>query len=130
MAAGTSPEKVPLPTVLPGEFFVLERNRFLGTYVIHVDDSVGDEDGSSYDLGSNIQVIMRQFRIWGHGLIGDRAIDFAREFNAVQVIPESDRLIPLIERNLHTNIVLDQLTERGEMENPGYVSLPRLRASE
>ena len=128
--AGTSPEKVPLPTVLPGSFFVLERNRVSEKYTIHVDDSVGDEEGSSYDLGRNIQAIMRQFRIWGFGAIGDRAIDFAREFNAVQVIPESDRLIPLIERNPRPDLVSKQLAERGETENPGYVSLPRLRPAD
>lgn len=84
----------PLPTELPGEFFVLEWNRDLECYILHVDDG----DGSSYNMGDEVSHLMLRFRLWGYEDIGNRTIDMAREFGAAQCIPDQNRVIALFDR--------------------------------
>ena len=86
--------KAPLPVQLPGEFFVLEWNKLRETFILHVDDA----EKSSYNLGSDVQIAMMRFRVWGLEDIGNRAIDIAREFGVAQAIPKGNRVIPIFER--------------------------------
>ena len=83
--------RAPLPESLPGRFFVLGYDRDRATYILVVDDA----DESSYNLGHDIPTIMQQFERWGLKDIGNRAVDAAREFRLVQVIPKEDRVIRL-----------------------------------
>jgi hypothetical protein len=80
-----------LPETLLGDFFVLGYDRDRMTYILVADDA----DDSSYNLGRDIPTIMEQFKRWGWADIGNRAIDAAREFRLVQVIPQEDRVIRL-----------------------------------
>ncbi len=90
--------KAPLPASLPGDFFLVEYDRTRGRYILHLDN----EDEESYDLGSDIQAMMRQFERWGLYSIGCEAIDRAREFGLAQAIPgettRDDRVIALHDR--------------------------------
>ena len=79
----------PLPESLPGSFFVLGYDRDRDVYILVLDD----EDESSFNLGSDVPVVMRRFEQWGLKDIGNRAIDAAREFRLVQVIPHEGRVI-------------------------------------
>jgi hypothetical protein len=108
----------PLPTTIPGSFFVLEWDRPYERYVLHLDD----EEGSSHNLGSNIPEIMMRFRIWGLERLTDRMMGMAREFGAVQVIPDEDKVAAVISRDLNTLRV--KFRDDEEATN---VALPKLR---
>ncbi len=95
-------DRPPLPRTLPGEFFVIEWEKYRGRFVLHVDD----EERSSYDLGANIQAIMRQFELWGHAKTGTRAIDVAKEFGAAQAILSDGRVIALYDNSEFKNPTL------------------------
>lgn len=86
--------KAPVPTSIPGEFFVLTYTRLTGRYVIYFDDV----DQTSYDLGSDIEKVWRQFEFWGMEGLGRNACDRARNFKMVQVIPEQGRIINIFKR--------------------------------
>ena len=81
--------KAPLPASLPGRFFLLEYVRDSGYYRLTVDDG----NMSSFNFGSDIETMMRQFRRWGCFNTGCSAIDTAREFGAAQGIPGEGRVI-------------------------------------
>lgn len=88
--------QAPLPETLPGDFFVLEYDRDLGRYLLHVDDA----DGKSFRLPGSVPRIQLQFRQWGlDKRLSDDVIDAAREFGAVQCIPAQRRVINLIDRH-------------------------------
>ena len=114
--------QAPLPTVLPGKFFVLAYERDRDTYVLVVDDA----DASNYNMGSDVPTLMRHFRTWGLPDIGNRAIDAAREFGVVQVIPAEDRVIRVpVPVDPEADSVATRLRalEAQEQER-GYVHLP------
>jgi hypothetical protein len=73
------------PLSIPGRFFVVQYDRDLDTYEIHLDDA----DLSHYVLGSNLQEIRTWFRACGHDKLGDEALDRAREFGACQATIET-----------------------------------------
>ena len=112
--------RAPLPDELPGTFFVLEWDRARECFILHIDD----EDGSSYNLGNVIETVMMRFRIWGLPRIGNRAIDAAREFGVVQVLPEEDRIINLINRDVRPDRSVH--FEPVEGREGRHVTLPRL----
>ncbi|RKX65559.1 MAG: hypothetical protein DRP42_04545 [Tenericutes bacterium] len=112
--------KAPLPKFIPGDFFVLTYTRGSGRYVLHLDDA----DGSSYNLGSNVDFILRQFELWGYEGIARDAIDRARTFRTVQVIPEQNRIINLFERpNERKRNVFDNDKDK---RNAKFIALPTL----
>lgn len=94
----SSRPKAPLPESLPGDFFLMEYDRSRGRYILHLDN----DDEESFDLGSDVQEMMRQFERWGRYSIGCEAIDRAREFGLAQAIPgetaRDDRVIALHDR--------------------------------
>lgn len=112
--------RAPLPDELPGTFFVLEWDRACECYILHIDD----KDGSSYNLGSVIEIVMMRFRVWGFPRIGNRAIDAAREFGVVQVLPKEDRIINLIDRDVRPDRSVS--FESVEGREGRHVTLPRL----
>jgi len=116
MPYGAKP--LPLPESLPGDFFVLVYDRLMETYVLLIDD----KDGSSYDLGDDIQQMMWQFRRWGHPKLGDSCIDLARTFGSVQGVFKDGRTIPLFKREADKRSVWHKEKDRGR-------SLPPLRAT-
>lgn len=87
-------DRPPLPDFLPGEFFVITWDRYAEKFILLVDD----EERSSYDLGKNMNFIMRIMRRWAVEWLGSRAIDMAKEFGAAQAILGTDRVIALYER--------------------------------
>lgn len=84
----------PLPEKLPGAFVVIEYQKETERYLIHLDDATR----SSYDLGGDIQRIMRTFDRWGYSQLLCDSLDFAREFGAAQAVFQSGRTIPLFDR--------------------------------
>ena len=110
---------VPLPTSLPGEFFVLVWNRESQQFELHVDD----EDQSSYQMGSDIPKAMAYFaNVLKLGQIGDRAIDVAKEFGAAQVMfrePEP-RVLMVFDRKA----VCPALRFPSDSDPVGMVQLP------
>ena len=116
-----SPERTrgprsPLPASLPGDFFVLGYDRDRLTYILVADDA----DNSSYNLGREIPVIMQQFALWGLADLGNRAVDAAREFRLVQVIPHEDRVIRLHNPDLSGAAQIAQRLQEQEQEQ-GHV---------
>lgn len=92
-------QRAPIPKELPGDFYLLEWDRDRQTYIIHLDD----DDGSSHDLGGNVQAVMTRFKLWGLKAIGDRSIDVAREFGAAQAIPAQNRCRAIFDREAFRN---------------------------
>jgi hypothetical protein len=92
-------QKAPLPKELPGDFFLLEWNRDLQSFIIHLDD----DDASSHNLGGNIQAVMMRFKLWGLKAIGNSAIDIAKEFGAAQAIPAQNRCRAVFDREAFRN---------------------------
>jgi hypothetical protein len=84
------------PGRLPGEFFVIDYDRDTECFTLIVDDIVDGSLPSSYNLGDDIPIAMRYFRLAGIPVIGNHAIDVAREFGAAQAILGDGRVIPLI----------------------------------
>ena len=87
-------DRPPLPDALPGEFFVITWDKFAEKYILLVDDA----EHSSYDLGKNMNLILRILRGWDVERIGSRAIDMAKEFGVAQAILGTDRVVALYER--------------------------------
>lgn len=85
---------VPLPETLPGTFYVLEWNRDLEIFILHVDD----ESHSSYKLGNDIQIVMMRFKVWGLQELGKQTIDLAKEFGMAQGIFSGNRALAIFER--------------------------------
>lgn len=83
-----------LPDELPGEFFLLQWDRDRETYLLLVDD----EDVSSFNLGSDLPLLMAQFKRWGYEETGYRAIDVARSFGQAQAVLHDGRVIPIFDR--------------------------------
>ena len=89
--------RAPWPASLPGEFFVLVYDRDAERFRLYVDDA----EVSSYDLGNDIQTIMRYFRQMEqiHGPdshyidLTNRAIDIAKEFGTAQAIFKDRRVL-------------------------------------
>jgi len=81
--------KAPLPDTIPGDFFLLTYDRDGEQFTLYVDDA----GRSSYNLGSDIPTVMRYFCRIGFKILGDQAIDLAKEFGAAQVIPADERVI-------------------------------------
>jgi hypothetical protein len=102
----------PTPATLTGDFFVLAWDRAGDHYVIYLDDA----DRSSYRLGA-IQQARIQFKVWGLSELGDCAIDQAREFGTVQVVPSKNKIINLIPRNSKPKLVFQEET-RSTYVNP------------
>ncbi len=83
--------KAKLPYELPGRFFIIVYRRYAASYTIHMDAP----DNPSYDLGSNMDEIVRRFRMWKQEELGCRAVDMAREFGKSQAIIKSARVLSL-----------------------------------
>lgn len=104
----------PFPASVTGDFFVVTYDRNGEHYTLHVDDA----DRSSYKLAT-LAIAMRMFELWGFGALGLRALDQAREYGAVQVVPKQDRVINLIERtNKAQPLFKDQEEIRGTYALP------------
>lgn len=87
----------PIPEVMPGRFFVLGYDRLLTSYSVVLDD----EDKTSFRLGTQIQPIRLLFMRWlNNQRMVDDAIDRAREFLLVQVIPSQNRIRALFDRTI------------------------------
>lgn len=76
------------PNPMPGRLCVLVYNHEQEDYTLVVDDA----DHSSYNLGSDVQVVRWYFQNVGKKLLGDRIIDLAREFGMAQGIIADDRV--------------------------------------
>lgn len=111
-------DRPPLPRKLPGEFFMLEWDKYRDRFILYVDD----EEHSSYDLGGNIQLIMRQFRqLWKLDIVADRAIDMAREFGKAQVILHDGRIIAHYDRTgFEGGLDLEREPNRGVLPKLGH----------
>lgn len=118
MARASLPSQVAL---LP--FFVLRWDVDTEQMVIYVRDEKGDQ--ASYELGDHLPTVSQQLTFWGLGdpLFVDRAVDSAKEFRAVQVIPEQARIISLHKRTADEKLVADMLTEAERPEGSTYASL-------
>lgn len=124
--------KAKFPDYIPGDFFVLVCEKSQPGVLI-VGASVGrfrftlivdDDDQSTYDLGSNLSVIFRRFELWGLGEIGREAIDRARNFGTVQVIPAQNRIINIFDRD---GKKIDPF--KREKKEHGYRSLTSVQSS-
>lgn len=76
--------RVPIPDVLPGQFFVLEFDREDASYTLHLDDA----EHTTFSLGDDVEQIRQVFT--SRGYPADRVnelIDRAREFRLCQYIP-------------------------------------------
>lgn len=104
---------VPLPVSLPGRFFVMLYTRSNQTFTLVVDD----QDHSSYDLGTDIPDIMRQFRLWHLAVIGDSAVDIAKEFGKAQAIFSDGRVIPLTDAPTERNVAEELSRIEEEQDN-------------
>lgn len=86
-----------VPAQLPGDFFLLEFNREVECFILHVDDG----DGSTYDLGddvANIQALLCTRTTASTGVLLqpdciDGMIDIARELGMSQYIPTPGELV-------------------------------------
>lgn len=118
--------KATLPETLPGRYYVLEwKAGFVGNspaigkrFVLTIDDA----NHSSYNLGTDVQKVMMQFRIWGQYDLGCKAIDIAKEFGACQVIPSQNRTLAIFDRGLKNPQKIDFTKE----DRANAVSLPSL----
>lgn len=112
MLSALRPQKgrAPVPSLLPGSFFVLEYDRESDAFTLRVDD----EDYSTYDLGSDIAELQILFRMCKSEVTYaklqpqqiDRMIDIAREFRMAQYIPQrgelvEDRVLSILPRSAH-----------------------------
>lgn len=87
--------KAPLPSQIPGDFFVLIWNRDAETFRIELDDA----HHSSYDLGGNPAQVARLLYLRGFKkAFREHAVDIAREFGMAQCIPSQERVIAIISR--------------------------------
>lgn len=111
--------RIAVPEKLPGRFFVLLWDRDQEQFVLYLDNPERD----SYKLGGNIPAISVIFKVRGIEALGNRAIDMAREFGKVQVIPDKDRVIPLFDRSAKYRNQLQ--FHDGEISNAGC-NLPDL----
>lgn len=92
--------RVPIPDVLPGQFFVLEFDREDRSYTLHLDDT----EHTTFSLDDDVELIRQVFTSRGHP--ADRVnelIDRAREFGLCQYIPSGiehiqDRVVQHIPR--------------------------------
>lgn len=111
--------RAPLPDRIPtGTFFVLRWDVDAERMLVQVDD----EARSSYDLGCVLPRVVDQLALWGvPRLFATRAVDTAREFRAVQVIPTQDRIINLIPRTPNSNPVAEQLAAMDDLNPNTYV---------
>lgn len=98
--------RAPVPSQLPGQFFVLEYDREAGAFRLHVDDA----DHSTYDLpddSASLQTLFRALTTSAGVPLQptqiDRTIDIARELGMAQYIPTpgelvEDRVLSIIPR--------------------------------
>lgn len=97
--------KAPLPSILPGAFFLLRWRRDIETFVVELDD----ETHSSYDLGPEPVRVAEELRRRGlPKQFREQAVDLAREFGAAQCIPSQERVLALIPRRVPTPDVFAQ----------------------
>lgn len=102
--------KAPPPRTLPGDFFVVTYDHDEQSYTMFVDD----ESHSSYNLGSDIEQVMRYFRTTNATELGYKAIDLAKEFGAAQAIPKEDRVFKINSQQPRRGI-----EQRDMFANPG-----------
>lgn len=113
MARAPLPDRIPL-----GTFFVLRWDHDAERMILQVDD----EAHSSYDMGCDLPKVVFQLKLWGvPALFAERAVNTAREFRAVQVIPTQDRIINLIPRKTNSNPVAEQLAAMDDLNLNTYV---------
>ena len=110
-----------LPSALPGKLFLLVWDRDRATFLLHVDDA----EYSSYNLGSDIQAVRLQFKMWGVAEIGDRAIDVARELGAAKALLADGTVAAVLKRANER----DQQVKFEEDDDGGAIALPALRAN-
>lgn len=87
--------KAILPSIFPGDFFLLRWRRDVETFVVELDDATH----SSYDLGTDPLGVVEELRRRGfEKQFREQAVDMAREFGAAQCIPAQQRVLPIIPR--------------------------------
>lgn len=97
--------RAPLPTILPGDFFLLRWRRDVETFIVEVDDATH----SSYDLGPDPMMVVEHLRCRGfEKQFREQAVDVAREFGAAQCIPASQRVLPIFNRTARVPDVFEQ----------------------
>ena len=120
MARAALPEQLPLDP-----FFVLRWDPDVEDMSVIVDVRVDDSsDLQSYSLGDYLPGVSRALQFQGlDPLFADRAVDAAREFRAVQVIPRTSSVIPLIQRTLNHDPVIDMLAQQDQEQQTSYAHL-------
>jgi len=87
--------QVPIPSVFPGDFFVLSWDRDRETFLLELDDDAE----SSFDLGTDPARVVLLLRLRGFEKdFRETAVDYAREFGVAQCIPAQQRVIQIIPR--------------------------------
>jgi hypothetical protein len=112
-------DRVPFPDKLPGEFFVIVRDRSREKYILYVDDA----EHSSFELPKEMRQVLDLFKRWNVFQIGTRAHDMAREFGAAQAILGTDRVVALYKK-----IGVDEALKwtDGQENTRGPVQMPSL----
>ena len=117
--AGRIDGSAPWPSsLIEYEFFVFVWNRDYERYELFLDD----EEHTSYDLGSNVQLIMEWLARIGMYKLGCEGIDRAREFGAAQVIPSQSRVLALKNPTPKTTMLFANDTDT-ERRHAGYRAL-------
>lgn len=107
--------KAPLPSVFPGDFFLLRWRRDVETFVVELDDG----PHSSYDLGADPPGVVEELRRRGFDQqFREQAVDMAREFGAAQCIPAQRRVLPIIPRRA---VVPDVFAQEGQSDASPYL---------
>lgn len=104
-------------------FFVLRWDVDIEQMIVYVRGDDGDQ--ASYELGDHLPSVSAQLCRWGLSdpIFVDRAVDSAKEFRAVQVIPDQKRIISLHRRDGQQKLVADMLNDAERPEGSTYASL-------
>jgi len=100
------------PVPIPGPFYVLSYDKEGESFTLYIDD----QNQSSYVLGA-LEPTLRYLSLFG-GPNADLAIDCAKQFGTVQVIPAQRRVLPLFQRSPKVDVFAKVET---------HASMPALR---
>ncbi len=83
-----------LPTHLPGDYFLIVWDQEMGRWELQVDDA----EGSTFNLGGDVQRLIRWFDRLDLRLLGESALDWAKEHGAAQAVFATGRVLPLADK--------------------------------